>query len=327
MTLRRRKFLLATGAVLLGTSWHADAQRAGRMPRIGFLTPGLRTPTEPAFWQGMRDLGYIEGKTISVDRRSAEGDFTRLPTLAEELVKLRPDVIVVLFSAAAIAAQQATATIPIVMVDVSDPIASGLVANLARPGGNLSGTASQSNATVSKEVELIRQLLPSATRVAALWNPANAIFQQLMLSEALAAGARLHILVRIGEVRTREELDRAFAALGQERPDAVLILQDLMFNANAARVAELALTQRLPVISGSQVMAEAGIVASYGSDLALIARRSAFYVQKILGGAKPGDLAVELPTKFELVINVKTAKALGMTVPAAVLARADEVIR
>ena len=325
--MRRRKFLLATSAVLLGTSWHADAQRAGHVPRIGFLTPGLRTPTEPAFWQGMRDLGYIEGKTIAVDRRSAEGDFTRLPTLAEELVKLRPDVIVVLFSAAAIAAQQATATIPIVMVDVSDPIASGLVGNLARPGGNLSGTASQSNATVGKEVELIRQLLPSATRVAALWNPANAIFQQLMLSEALAAGARLHILVRIGEVRTREELDRAFAALGQERPDAVLILQDLMFNANAARVAELALTQHLPVISGSQVMAEAGIVASYGSDLALIARRSALYVQKILGGAKPGDLAVELPTKFELVINVKTAKALGINVPAAVLARADEVIR
>jgi len=297
------------------------------MPRIGFLTPGILTPTDLAFWQGMRDLGYIEGKTIAIDRRSAEGDFTRLPTLAEELVKLRPDVIVVLFSAAAIAAQQATTTIPIVMVDVSDPLASGLVGNLARPGGNVTGTASQSNVTVGKEVELIRQLLPSATRVAALWNTANAIFQQLMLSEALAAGARLHILVRIGEVRTREELDRAFAALGQERPDAVLILQDLMFNANAARVAELALTQRLPVISGSQVMAEAGIVASYGSDLAVIARRSALYVQKILKGAKPGDLAVELPTKFELVINVKTAKAIGINVPAAVLARADEVIR
>ena len=325
--MRRRKFLLATSAVLLGTSGRADAQRAGPMPRIGFLTPGILTPTDLAFWHGMRDLGYIEGKTIAIDRRSAEGDFTRLPTLAEELVKLRPDVIVVLFSAAAIAAQQATTTIPIVMVDVSDPLASGLVGNLARPGGNVTGTASQSNVTVGKEVELIRQLLPSATRVAALWNPANAIFQQLMLSEALAAGARLHILVRIGEVRTREELDRAFAALGQERPDAVLILQDLMFNANAARVAELALTQRLPVISGSQVMAEAGIVASYGSDLAVIARRSALYVQKILKGAKPGDLAVELPTKFELVINVKTAKAIGINVPPAVLARADEVIR
>ena len=325
--MRRREFLLATSAVLLGTSGRADAQRAGPMPRIGFLTPGILTPTDLAFWQGMRDLGYIEGKTIAIDRRSAEGDFTRLPTLAEELVKLRPDVIVVLFSAAAIAAQQATTTIPIVMVDVSDPLASGLVGNLARPGGNVTGTASQSNVTVGKEVELIRQLLPSATRVAALWNTANAIFQQLMLSEALAAGARLHILVRIGEVRTREELDRAFAALGQERPDAVLILQDLMFNANAARVAELALTQRLPVISGSQVMAEAGIVASYGSDLAVIARRSALYVQKILKGAKPGDLAVELPTKFELVINVKTAKAIGINVPAAVLARADEVIR
>jgi putative ABC transport system substrate-binding protein len=164
--MRRRKFLLATSAVMLGAVPQAVAQRAGVKPRIGFLTAGGTTPAEPAFWQGMRDLGYIEGKTITVDRRSAEGDFARLPALAAELVKLRPDVIVALTSAPAIAAQQATATIPIVMVVVSDPVSSGLVGNLARPGGNVTGTSSQSNAVVGKQIELIRQLLPSATRVA-----------------------------------------------------------------------------------------------------------------------------------------------------------------
>ena len=276
----------------------------------------------------MRDLGYIEGKTIAVDRRSAEGDFARLPALAVELVKLRPDVIVAIVTASAIAAQQASATIPIVMVAVSDPLSSGLVGNLARPGGNVTGTSSQSNAVVGKQIELIRQLLPTATRVAALWNPANAIFQQLMLSEALAAGARQRMLVRIGELRAAEELDRTFAALESERPDAVLILVDPMFISSAARIAELSLMHRLPVISaGSGLMAEQGILASYGPDVMAIAKRSAFYVQKILKGAKPGDLAIELPTKFELVINLKTAKALSMNVPAAVLARADEVIR
>jgi len=324
--MRRRKFLLATSAVLLGTTWRADAQGAASMPRIGLLAPGP-SQVEPAFWQGMRDLGYIEGKTIVVDRRSAEGDFARLPALAAELVKLRPDVIAALTSAPAIAAQQATATIPIVMVGVADPVAEGLVGNLARPGGNVTGTANQLNAVVGKQIELIRQLLPTATRVAALWNPANTVLQQLLLSEALAAGARLRILVRIGEVRTMDELDRAFATLESERPDALLVLADPMLTANAARVADVALAHRFPVISGVRVLAEAGILASYGPDLAVSAKRSASYVQKIVRGAKPGDLAVELPTKFELVINAKTAKALGINVPTAILARADEVIR
>ena len=325
--MRRRNFLGAAGAVLLGTSRHAAAQRAGSMPRIGLLAPGPVPFLDAPFWRGMRDLGYIEGKTIAVDRRSAEGDFAHLPALAAELVKLRPDVIVALLTAAAIAAQEATATIPIVAVGVSDPIVSGLVGNLARPGGNVTGNASQSNALVGKEVELIRQLLPKATRVAALWNPANAIHQQQMLSEALGAGARLRLLVRIGEVRTAEELGRTFAALESDRPDAVLILSDVLFTTNAARVAEVATAHRLPVVGGSRNMAEAGILASYGPDYGVIAQRSAVYVQKILKGAKPGDLAVELPTKFDLVINAKTANALGINVPAAVLARADEVIR
>ena len=296
------------------------------MPRIGFLTPGPNTQ-EQAFWQGMRDLGYVDGKNIVADRRSAAGDFARLPALAAEIVKNRPDVIVTIVSAAALAAKQATSTIPIVMVGVSDPVASGLVGNLARPGGNVTGTASQSYAAVGKEIELIRQLLPNASRVAALWNPANGIFQQLLLSEALAAAARLHMLLRLIEVRTREELDHTFATLQTERPDAVVVMQDPMFGANAERVSELALAQSLPVFSGSRVLTEAGILASYGPDLPAIARRSAVYVQKILKGAKPGDLAIEQPTKFELVINLRTAKALHIDIPASVIARADEVIR
>jgi putative ABC transport system substrate-binding protein len=275
----------------------------------------------------MRELGYVDGKNIVVDRRSAEGDFARLPALAAEIVKNRPDVIVAILSAAAVAAKLATATIPIVIVGVSDPVASGLVGNLARPGGNVTGTASQSYAAVGKEIELIRQLLPNAGRVAALWNPDNSIYQQLMLSEALAAAARLHMLLRLIEVRTREELDRTFGALGTERPDAVVVIQDSMFLANAAHISELALARRQPVFSGSRPLTEAGTLASYGPDQPAIARRSAAYVQRILNGAKPGDLSVEQPTKFELVINLKAAKALGLTISKSLLVRADEVIQ
>ena len=322
----RRTFVYASALALLGVPLRADAQRTSAMPRIGLLTPGP-VPQEAAFWQGMRELGYIDGKNMVVDRRSAEGDFARLPALAAEMVKSRPDIIVAIVSAAALAAKQATATIPIVMVSVSDPVASGLVGNLARPGGNVTGTASQSYAAVGKEIELIRQLLPNAGRVAALWNPANAIYQQLMLSEALAAAARLHMLLRLIEVRTREELERTFVALGTERPDAVVVMADPMFVANAARISELALAQRLPVFSGSRALAEAGILASYGPDLLAMSRRAAAYVSKILKGAKPGDLSVEQPTKFELVINLETAKALGFTIPQSLLLRADEVIQ
>jgi len=322
----RRAFVQVSALVLLGVPLRAAAQRGGTGPRIGFLTPGPNL-REQAFWQGMRDLGYVDGKNIVVDRRSAEGDFARLPALAAEIVKNRPDVIVAIVSAPAIAAKEATSTIPIVMVGASDPVASGLVGNLARPGGNVTGTASQSHAAVGKEFELIRQLLPEARRVVALWNPANANFQQLMVSEAFGAAARLQMLLRLLEVQTRDQLDQTFAVLGSERPDAVVVMQDIFFGANGAHIAELALAQHLPAFSGGRALTEEGFLASYGSDLIAIAQRAAIYVQKILKGAKPGDLAVELPTKFELVINLKTAKALGLTIPQPLLQRADEVIQ
>ncbi|MFO1325136.1 MAG: ABC transporter substrate-binding protein [Burkholderiales bacterium] len=322
----RRTFMHAGGLALLAASLRAHAQKTGALPRIALLTPG-NNPREPAFWQGMRDLGYVDGKNIVVDRRSAEGDLTRLPALAAEIVKNRPDVIVALVTASTIAAKNATSTIPIVMVGVSDPVVAGLVGNLARPGGNVTGTVSQTYAVVGKLVELIRQLRPSTARVTVLWDPVNAISQQLSVAEILVAAARLHVVARIVEVATRDDLERAFAAMTSAPPDAVVVSSDTFFLANAGRVAELGLMHRMPVFSTRRQMAEAGILAIYGSDLTAIARRSAAYVQRILKGAKPGDLPVELPTKFELVINLKTARALGVDVPADVIARADEVIR
>lgn len=322
----RRTFVRTAGAALAFAAMGAHAQRAGGLPRIGYLTPGPN-PREAAFWAGMRDLGYVEGRTIVVDRRSADGDFARLPALAAEIVKGKPDLIVAIVSASALAAKEATSTIPIVVVGAADPVAAGLVGNLARPGGNVTGTASQSNAAVGKLLDLIRQIRPGATRVAALWNPVNAVSQQLRLGETLIAAARVHLLVRVVEVGTRDDLERAFAGFGTERPDGVLVSSDTYFLSNAGRLAELALAQRVPVFSTTRQLTEAGILASYGADLAIVARRSAAYVHRILKGAKPGDLPIELPAKFELVVNQRTADALGIVVPPAVLSRADVVIR
>lgn len=326
MNLPRRNALRGAGLALLAAALPAHAQRAGALPRIGYLTPGPN-PREAAFWSGMRDLGYVDGRTIVVDRRSADGDFARLPALAAEIVKNKPDVIVAIVSASALAAKDATTTIPIVVVGAADPVASGLVGNLARPGGNVTGTASQSNAAVGKLLDLIRQVRPGATRVAALWNPVNAVSQQLRLGETLISAARLHLLVRVVEVATREDLERAFAGMKTDRPDAVLVSSDTYFLSNAGRLAELALAHRVPVFSTTRQLTEAGIFASYGANLEVVARRSATYVHRILKGAKPGDLPIELPAKFELVLNQRTADALSIAIPPALLARADEVIR
>jgi len=322
----RRSFVQGAGLAVLGVAVGALAQGPGSIPRIGFLTPGPN-PREPAFWEGMRDLGYTDGKTMTVDRRSAEGDFARLSGLAADIVKNRPDLIVAVASAASIAAKQATSSVPIVMVGSADPVAAGLVSNLAHPGGNVTGTSTQSTAAVGKLLELIPQTVPKATQVAALWDPVNAVSQQMRLGETLIAAARLHLLVRVIEVQTQEDLDRAFAALRTARPQAVLVSSDTFFLANAGRVAELALANHLPVFSTGRALTDAGILASYGADLTFASRRSATFVQRILQGAKPGDLPVELPTKFELVFNLNTARSLGLTIPASVLARTDEVIR
>jgi putative ABC transport system substrate-binding protein len=321
----RRAFVSGAGLAVLGLARPSLAQRANALPRIGLLTPGLN-PREAAFWQGMNALGYVEGKTVVVDRRSADGDFTRLPALAQELVKNRPDVIIAIASASALAAKQATSIIPIVVVGSTDPVAGGLVVNLARPGGNVTGTATQTTAAVGKMLELVPQLVPGAKRLAALWDPVNTISQQLRMGETLIGAARLHLFVHIVEVKTPEDIERVFGALRSERPDAVLVPADTFFLNNAVRVAEVAIAHRLPVFGTGRALTEAGILASYGANASVIARRSATYVHRILKGAKPGDLPIEQPTQFELVLNLRTAKALGLTLPRSIVQRADEVI-
>ena len=300
----RRTFVCATALALAGVSSTGRGQSAGKLPRVGFLSPGVNV-TEVPFFEGLRDLGYVDGKTMVVDRRSAEGDQSRLPALAAELVRARPDVIVALVTAASIAASRATSTIPIVMVAVGDPVAAGIVGNLARPGGNVTGTSGLSVAAIGKQVDVIREILPKATRIAMLWNPGNAVFQQQLLGEALTTAARAQMFARIFEARERDDIERAFAAISAERPDAVLVFLDPLFTANATRIAALGAAHRLPVFGGSRAFAQAGIVAAYGSDLNVIARRTGIYVQKILRGAKPGDLPIEQPTQFELIVNLR----------------------
>jgi putative ABC transport system substrate-binding protein len=324
--MHRRAFVHSAALALAMSSLCAFAQRTAKLPRLGVLSLGPN-PVETAFLQGLRDAGLVDGRTIVIEYRSAEGDYTKLPALATELVKLQPDVIASIVTQASIAAKGATTTIPIVIVSVSDPVVAGIVGNLARPGGNVTGTASQLQDAVGKQVELIRQVVPRVARIAVLWNPANVVFQQQTLGEALISTARARIVAQPVGVRSREELDRAFTALQSERPDAMLLLSDPVISANAAHIAETAIALRLPVFSAQRLLAEAGILASYGPDLRVMARRAAVYVQKILKGARPGDMPVELPTELELVVNAKTAEALGIVIPRAVLARANEVIR
>jgi ABC-type uncharacterized transport system substrate-binding protein len=323
--INRRALLVGAAAGLLLVPVPAETQEA-RMRRIGYLTPGT-IANEETFWTELRRLGYAEGRNIAVEYRSAHGDFGKLPALAAELVHLKVDIIVAVFTQASIAAKQATSSIPIVIVGVSDPVASGLVSDLARPGGNVTGTSGVGADIVAKQLELVRTLLPGATRVTALWNPGNRTFQQQLLNEARAAAPKLRLQLQLVEARTPDDLDHVFVAIGKDRPDAVLVLADPMLGSNAKRIADLALKHRLPAVSMLRAYAEAGAVATYGQSFDDSYRRAATYVDKILKGAKPGDLSVEQPTKIELVINLKTAKALGITVPSSLLLRADEVIQ
>ncbi len=324
----RRRFVQGTGLAALGVAMEATAQRNGAVPRVGVLTANPKALPFLAFLQGLRELGYVDGKSIQIEVRSADGDFAKLPALAADLVRTKPNVIASVVTQATLAARDATTSIPIVMVAVGDPVAAGIVGNLARPGGNVTGTAVLFNAAIAKQVELVRQLLPQARRMDVLWNPANVVFQQQMLGETLIAASRHRLVANPVGVRSRDELEQAFAAGGAERPDALLVLTDPLFNtALLARITELAIARQVPTFAGWRVYVEAGFLASYGPDLNVMATRAAVYVQKVLRGARPGDLPVEQPTKFELVFNAKTAQALGLAIPPSLLARADEVIR
>ena len=318
-------FVVALALVLFATSLAADAQQAARIPRVAWLRPGSAPdPMLEAFRQGLRDLDYIEGKNIAIEPRWAEGKSDRLPPLAAELVRLGVDVIVTNTMPAILAAQEATSTIPIVTVS-ADPVGTGLANTLARPGGNITGLSILGPKLEGKRLELLKAALPSVIRVGFLWNPANTA-SQLRFREAQAAAKALGIKLQSVEVRQPDELPKAFAAMTKERVGAVLV-PSAFAGLHKLQIAEISTRNRLPVMYDSRDLMDAEGLMSYGPDVPDLYRRAASYVDKILKGAKPADLPIEQPTKFDLVINLKKAKALGLSIPKSLLSRADEVIQ
>jgi putative ABC transport system substrate-binding protein len=326
----RRTFLGTLAGGLLAASRIVHAQPAGKVHRIGYLGSGSSTssPHLPgAFRQGLRELGWIEGQNIVIEYRFADGRLDRLPALAAEVVGLKVDIIAASPAPAALAAKNATGTIPIVFTSVPDPVGLGLVASLARPGGNVTGlTYSVGFNIFGKDLELLKEAAPKAQRVAVLSNPASPS-QPLTMSEIRDAARSLGLQLLLVEARGPDDFDGAFAAMAKERVGALFVVTDPAFVPHRARLTELTAKNRLPSIFTQREDAEAGALMSYGPSLSDIYRRAATYVDKILKGAKPADLPVEQPTKFELVINLKTARAIGLTLPQSLVQRADEVIR
>jgi len=325
--LNKKIFVLAFSALLLTLCSSADAQPA-KVSRTGFLvaqSPSSFSTRNEAFRRRLVELGYTEGKNTAIEYRYAEGNLERLPDLAAELVRLKVDVIVAAGLPAAHAAKQATTTIPIVMQG-GDPVGTGLVASLAHPGGNVTGFSDGTVDVSTKRLELLKEVVPKLSRVAILWNPANPT-NPLQVKDTQAVAPALGMTVYPVEVKGVDDLEAAFAAIKKDRAGAVLVPGDPMFGSQRKRLADLAAKNRLPAMYSTLEYAEAGGLMAYGTSFAELYRRVAIYVDKILKGAKPADLPVEQPTKFELVINLKTAKQIGLTIPPNVLARADKVIR
>ena len=322
----RRAFL--AGAVALAEPHVAQAQPAGKVWRIGIL--GATPPTAPgghlwrAFLDALRELGYAEGRNIVLEQRYG-GNQERLAALVDDLVRLKVDVIVAGATPAADAAARATTTIPIVMTNHSDPVGSGLVASLAQPGRNVTGLSIINPELSGKRLEILREALPRAGTIAVLWNPVSPVHAR-MLDETDAAARALGIRAERLAARGHDDYEGAFAAMARMRAQALVVLGDLTFWRHRARLAELAIARRMPAIFAQREHVEAGGLLSYGPDLRDSYRRAAVYVDRILKGAKPADLPVEQPTKFELMINLKTAKALALTIPQSLLLRADQVI-
>ena len=327
MTASRRALVVSVTLALLAAPLAAHAQ-PGKVPRIGLLESGTLAPRAPlwkVFRQAMRDLGYVEGQTVAFEVRGAEGGSERLRALATELVRLKVDVIVTAGSAAAQAASQVTATMPIVTAS-GNPFDLGLVPSLARPGGNLTGVATLSIELAAKRLEVARDVVPGAPRLAVLGDdgsPSSGPGVRQTQEAAQAVGVRLHAVT----VRRPEELDGIFATVARERAAVLIVIPSPMFFGERRRLADLAVKHRLPTVSGSPEYAEAGGLIAYGADLADGFRKAAAYVDKILKGARPGDLPIDQATKLRLVVNLKTAKALGLAIPSSVLARADEIIQ
>jgi putative ABC transport system substrate-binding protein len=328
--MERRAFISGITLGLLAAPLAAEAQQAAKIARIGYLSIDVAgsVHVREAFLQGLRDLGYVEGRTVVIEYRDAEGKPERLPALAAELVALKVDVIVAPGNSLALAAKQATRTLPIVFAAVADPVASGLVTSLARPGGNVTGASGLAVELVGKRLELLTQAVPGVSRVAVLWLP-GALGERTekdMLKEADVAARALGVGLQFVEARGPADLDRAFSDMTRARAGALTVLPSLMFLREHKRLVDLAAKHRLPAVYTVKEYVDAGGLMAYGSNVADLFRRAATYVDKILKGAKPGDLPVEQPTKFELIINLKTAKALGLTIPPSLLGRADQVI-
>ena len=326
-----RRAFIASVAGILTTPLAAEAQQAVKVNRIGLLggsppnSPGGRRAWE-GFFQGMRELGYVEGQNILIEGRFYGDHTERLPALAAELVQLKVDVIVAGAAPAPEAAQRATSTIPIIMAIHVDPIGSGLVASLANPGKNVTGVSTLGPELVGKRLQLLKEVIPGISRVAVLSNPTDTA-QALLLREAQVAARSLKVHLQVLEARAPSDFTGAFSAMTKERAGGVIILTSSMFYDQRTRIADLAARSRLPAIYSVKDYAEAGGLMAYGVNLGESFRRAATYVDKILKGARPADLPVEQPTKFDLVINLKTAKALGLTIPPSILARADQVIQ
>jgi putative ABC transport system substrate-binding protein len=329
MLTRRRAFVLTLCALPFALCLSAQAQQPAKIPWIGFLaavSPAALSDRTEVFRQGLRELGYVEGKNIVFEYRFAEGKLDRLPALAADLVRLKVDVIVTAGPPATRAAKAATTTIPIVMAQDSDPVGNGFIASLARPGGNITGLSTLSSELSGKRLELLKEVVPKLSRMAVLGNstvPGNA---QALKEMELAAGA-FGVQFQYEDVPGPKEIETAFRAAGKRRADALLALNNPVLSAQRTRVAELAVKSRLPAMYERLEYVEDGGLMSYGVSSPDLYRRAATYVDKILKGARPADLPVEQPTKFELVINLKTAKQIGLTIPPNVLARADRVIK
>ena len=318
-------FLLAT--MLLASANLAAAQQPKTVPRIGFLSAASpATSRAEAFRQGLRELGYVEGKNIVIEWRFAEGKADRLPGLAAELVRLKVDVIVTSGPAPTRAAKEATSTIPIVMAQDPDPVGTGFVASLARPGGNITGLSNLRPELSGKRLELLREVVPRLTRVAVLYNPGNPVSGPELKETELAARA-LGVQLQYLNVLSPKDIETVFRAASKGRADAVLVLASPFLLSHRTQIADLAAKSRLPAIYYSTEFVEDGGLMSYGVSFTDLYRRAATYVDKILKGAKPADLPVEQPTKFEFIVNLKAAKQIGLTIPPNVLARADKVIR
>jgi ABC-type uncharacterized transport system substrate-binding protein len=319
----------AMGALLFALCSVADAQQPKKVPRLGYLTATSRSVNPgrvAAFREGLRELGYVEPNTITIEWRFAEGKPDRLPSLAAELVHLNIDLLVSGGSTATRAAKAATSAIPIVMCQDNDPVGNGFVVSLARPGGNITGLATLRSELSGKRLELLQEILPRLSRVAVIGSSSNPGNAQSLKETELAAAA-LAVQLRYLDVISPKDIETVFQHAAQEHADAVLVLASPVLNSHRSEVAELAAKNRIPAIYDRRDFSEAGGLVSYGTSVVDLDRRAAAYVDKILKGAKPAEIPVEQPTKFELVINLKTAKQMGWMIPQRVLARADKVIR